>query len=59
MSNNKQSIFNKANRIKVCKKLIRAYDKLDKEEYVYSYNPNKYYELSEYWNQVLLKLQKQ
>jgi hypothetical protein len=59
MKNNKQSIFNKANRIKVCKRLIKKYDKLDSEIYHYGYGDTaKYYVLIEYWSEVLLKLKK-
>ena len=58
MSKNKQSIFNKANRIKVCKMLIKKYDKLDREIYPYGYGDNaRYYVLQEYWSDVLNKIQ--
>jgi len=58
MSKNKQSIFNKANRIKVCKMLIKKYDKLDREIYPYGYGDTaRYYVLQEYWSDVLNKIQ--
>ena len=60
MTNNKQGIFNKANRIKICKRLIKKYDKLDRELDPYGYGDTmRYYVLQEYWSEVLLKLQKQ
>ena len=59
MSNNKQSIFNKSNRIKICKRLIKKYDKLDREISYYGYGDTaRYYVLQEYWSDVLLKLQR-
>jgi Fe-S cluster biosynthesis and repair protein YggX len=55
----KRSNFNKFNRIKVCKRLIKKYEKLDRELYPYDYgDTTRYYVLQEYWNKVLLKLKK-
>lgn len=49
--------FTTKNRIKVCRRLIKKYEKFHREVSLYGYGDiEKYYRLIEYWELVLLKL---